>query len=118
MSTLSIEVKKIDEGMAEIHVIGDLDANSYEDMEAKFEEIFAQGCYKLICNLEKVDYISSAGAGVFLSALDTAEEHQGNIALLRPSKAVQDVFDILGLLEILPCAQTLEEAVKFFQDPY
>lgn len=117
MANLSIEVKQIREGIALIQVVGDLDANSYEEMEAKFNEIFDQGCYQLICNLEKVDYISSAGAGVFLGAVDTAEEHQGNIALLRPSKAVQDVFEILGLLEILPCVQTQEEALQFFQAP-
>lgn len=118
MSNLSIEAKEISKGVVEIQVVGDLDANSAEEMEAALNKAFSQGLCKVICNLEKVEYISSAGAGVFLSALDTAEEHQGSIALLRPSKAVQEVFTVLGLLEILPCAQSVEEAVQFFRAPY
>jgi anti-sigma B factor antagonist len=112
MAELSIEVKQIGGGIAEIKAVGYLDAASYEKMEKTIATLFARGCYKLICNLEGVEYISSAGAGVFLGSVDTAQEHHGNIVLLRPSKEVQEIFSILGLVEIFPYAQTVEEARK------
>ena len=114
MSELSIEVRQVGGGIAEVKAVGYLDAVTFEKMEKVIATLFSKGCYKLICNLEGVEYISSAGAGVFLGSVDTAQEHQGNIVLLRPSKEVQDIFDILGLVEIFPYAQTLDEARKFF----
>jgi anti-sigma B factor antagonist len=117
MTNLSIEAKQISSEICLLKVAGDLDAASYEQMEAKLQQLFKQGCYKLICNLEGLSYISSAGAGVFLSAVDTTEENNGNIVMLKPSKEVQEVFEILGLSEIFPSAQTLEQALELFENP-
>ena len=113
MSELSIEAKQVGEGIAHIKIVGSLDATTYEKMEKQVEALFARAYYKIIINLEGVHYISSAGAGVFISAVGTAQDHSGNIVLLRPSSMVQDVFSILGLAEIFHYAQSLEEAVAF-----
>ena len=116
MSELSIEAKQVGAGIAHIKVIGSLDAATYEKMEEQIDELFAKTCYKIIVNLENVHYISSAGAGVFIGAIGTAQDRNGNIVLLRPSSMVHDVFEILGLSEIFPYAQSMEEALEFFND--
>ena len=115
MSELSIEAKQVGEGTAHIKVAGSLDATTYEKMEKQVEALFARSYYKIIVNLENVHYISSAGAGVFIAAIGTAQDHNGNIVLLRPSNMVSEVFEILGLSEIFPYAQSLEEAVAFLK---
>ena len=79
-------------------------------MEKQVEALFAHQYYKLIIDLEEIHYISSAGAGVFIAAVATSQDHNGNIVLLRPSTAVKDVFEILGLAEIFPYSETMEEA--------
>ena len=43
--------------------------------------------------------------------VDEAQENNGNMIIL-PSPAVQEVFDILGLVEIFSFAKTIEEAEK------
>ncbi len=114
MSILSIEVKRVSEGMAHVKVVGSLDAATYEKMEKEIDKLFANSYYKLIVHLEQVQYISSAGAGVFISAIGTAQDHNGNIVLLKPSAQVKDVFTTLGLAEIFPYADTIDEAVRSF----
>ncbi len=116
MSELSIEVKQVGGGIAEVKAVGYLDAETYEKMDQKIRDLFSKNCYKLICNLEGIEYISSAGCGVFLGSVDIAQEHQGNIVLLRPSSEVREILETLGLLEIFRCAQNLEEAIKLFHN--
>ena len=116
MAELAIHVEKLNEEVVVIEARGTIDAETYEQMEDTAEEVFSEGYYKVICNLEGVEYISSAGAGVFLGMVDQVEENQGNIILLRPSREVQDVFDPLGLLEIIPYVDTIEEALEKFDE--
>lgn len=116
MGELRIEAKQVGDGIAHVKAIGTLDAATYEKMDKTIKNLFSKGYYKLIVNLEQVSYISSAGAGVFIGVVGTAQENNGHILLLRPSTMVHDVFDVLGLLEIFPAAQSLEEATSFFKN--
>ena len=110
MSELSIEAKRAGEGIAYLKVTGSLDATTYEKMEKQIEALFAHSFYKLMIDLQGVHYISSAGAGVFIAAIGNAQDHNGNMILIKPSNQVQDVFEILGLKEIFGFAETMEEA--------
>lgn len=114
MSDLSIEVDHLDGGIVEIRTDGDIDANTYENVETCVQNLFNEGHHKLIFNLGGVGYISSAGAGVFIQAVGAAQDNGGNIVLLNPSASVKDVFEVLGLAEIFPYATTLEESLGIF----
>lgn len=116
MSELSIEVKLLGGGIAEIKAVGYLDADTCDKMDKTIRALYAKNCYKLICNLEGVEYVSSAGAGVFLGTVDIAQEHKGNIVLLRPTNEVREIFENLGLLEICLYAKSLEESLKMFRN--
>ena len=62
-----------------IRVSGFLDAHTFEELESTISELFADGQYRIIVELSAVDYISSAGAGVFIGALSEARDNGGNI---------------------------------------
>lgn len=117
MSDLNIETKSVGPGIYYIKAVGTLDAATYEIMERVIESLFAKAQYRLIVVLEQVTYISSAGAGVFIGAIGTAQDHGGNIVLLKPSSMVREVFSILGLEEIFPYASSVEEAITIFDQP-
>ena len=42
------------------------------------------------------------------------DKDSGNLVLLNPAQNVREVFDLLGLTQIFPLANTAEEAVAFF----
>ena len=86
-----------------------------EDSVAKIQELFDTGRYRLMIELSGLDYISSAGAGVFIGAIGTAQEHQGNIILLNPSSNVKEVFDLLGLSQIFTFCESKEEAIQILK---
>mgnify|MGYP001558977068 CR=1 FL=1 len=65
---------------------------------------------ELVVDLSGLDYISSAGAGVFIGAIGTAQENDGNIILMRPSPNVKEVFDLLGLSQIFTFKDNRDDA--------
>ena len=114
MPDFQIQAKELDDSVVLINVEGYLDAHTFEQMESTIEELFKRNRYKLIVNLERVDYISSAGAGVFIGAISKAKEKQGDIVLLAPSPNVREVFDLLGLTRVFHVVATLNEALAKF----
>jgi anti-anti-sigma factor len=114
MSELEISTQTLDNNVVMIRPSGYLDAHTFEQLENVIDDIFENQTYRLIVNLEAVNYISSAGAGVFIGAISQAHENSGNIIFLNPSTNVQDVFDLLGLSQIFSFASQVDEALGKF----
>jgi anti-sigma B factor antagonist len=100
MPAFQILKEKLTGGVILLSVKGFLDAHTFEELEKTINDIFEEGQYKLVVDLSGLDYISSAGAGVFIGAIGTAQENDGNIILMKPSPTVKEVFDLLGLSQI------------------
>ena len=83
-----------------VRIQGYLDAHTFEQLEETLAQLFSLKHYKVVVDLTGVQYISSAGAGVFIGALSEAHEHGGNIVLLNPTPNVCEVFELLGLTQI------------------
>ena len=114
MPDLKIRQKPLPGGIVYIEAEGFLDAHTFEEMESLIESLFRQNCFRLIVKLEKLDYISSAGAGVFVGAIGRAKDMGGDIVFLNPSPNVKEVFDLLSLSAIFQFAETQEQAVGCF----
>ncbi len=114
MSGLTIRKKQLNGGIVLIKASGFLDAHTFEEMENEIEDLFRKQVFKIIVRLDELDYISSAGAGVFIGAIGTATANGGNIVLLSPSGNVKEVFDLLGLSQIFPIVFQESEAVGYF----
>ena len=78
---------------------GRLDTLTAPDLEEKLEASLA-GVEKLVFDFEKLQYISSAGLRVLLTALQVMEE-QGEMKLKNVCPEIMDVFKITGLIEDL-----------------
>ena len=63
-------------GVCTIRIRGYLDANTSDELDGMILSYFRQGCYKLIFDLEGVDFLSSSGAGVLMAAYKNAESKQ------------------------------------------
>ena len=114
MSGLTIKKEKLEGGIVLIRASGFLDAHTFEEMEKVIEDLFRDRIFKIIVHLNGLDYISSAGAGVFIGALGTATSNGGNIVLLSPSSSVKEVFDLLGLSQIFPIVFQENKAISYF----
>ncbi len=115
MLDFEIKTEMLDGGAALVDVRGYLDAHTFEQLDKALGELFKDKVFRIIVKLDQLDYISSAGAGVFIGVFGRAQENRGDIVILKPSANVREVFDLLGLSQIFKIVETLPEAVKALQ---
>lgn len=94
-----------------IQIDGDLDASSAILLDQEIETALEKGEQKIIVDCNALDYISSAGLGVFMSYLKDFEDQQVTLVLFGLSEKVMNVFKILGLDNLLQIVENKEAAV-------
>ncbi|MBR2797492.1 MAG: STAS domain-containing protein [Clostridia bacterium] len=82
-----------------IAVQGRLDTTTAPDLEKEIKTGL-DGVTELIMDFEKLDYISSAGLRVLLSA-QKAMSKQGSMKVIHVSDLVMEVFEVTGFTDIL-----------------
>ncbi|MCS6821019.1 MAG: STAS domain-containing protein [Microscillaceae bacterium] len=95
-----------------IQIFGDLDAASAINLDKAIEQAVAQQKKKLLVDCTNLNYISSAGVGVFMSYIKEFEERNITLVLFGLSPKVRNVFQIVGLDTLLTIAATEQEARK------
>lgn len=83
-------------GIVIIDISGYLDAYTANDLEQTIFKTIQGGDYKIIVNFKELDYISSAGLGVFMAFIEEIREKNGDIKLSNMNSKVFSVFDLLG----------------------
>lgn len=82
-----------------VALTGRLDTLSSPELEEKLETAL-EGVEKLIFDFEELNYISSAGLRVLLSAMQIMEE-QGEMTVRNVNSDVMDVFEVTGFIDDL-----------------
>lgn len=96
-----------------IHISGDLDASSSIPVDMAIREFLQQGQVEiLLINCRGLAYISSAGLGVFMSYLNEFEQKKIGFALFGMSPKVYNVFEILGLDQLMLLCANEQEALE------
>ena len=78
---------------------GRLDTLFADDFEEQLEDAL-DGVERLIIDLEKLDYISSAGLRIFSEAMQVMSE-QGEMLVRNVGKTVMSVFELTGFSKAL-----------------
>ena len=89
---------------------GELDANSSIVMDDVIRENIDKGHYHLHVDCSGLQYISSAGLGVFISYMDELRENDGKFVFSNMSDNVRQVFRLLGLEAITTIVGNESEA--------
>ncbi len=76
-----------------------LDTMTAPELEGLLKESL-EGVTELVFDLEKLDYISSAGLRVLLSAQKTMNR-QGSMKVLHANETILEIFEITGFSDIL-----------------
>ena len=86
-------------GTLTIHLEGKLDRNTADEAEERIKSEM-NGMTKLIIDLEKLDYISSAGLRVLVELRRNISDRQ-NMAIKNVQPPVMEVFELTGLTKYL-----------------
>ena len=91
--------KSIENGKACFALEGRLDTTTAPDLENELKENM-DGINELTMDFSKLDYISSAGLRVLLSA-HKAMSKKGGMKVTNVNEIVREVFDVTGFADIL-----------------
>ncbi len=93
-----------------IEVDGEVDASSSIQLDNAIKMTFETED-KVLVDLSKLKYISSAGLGVFVSHLEEIQNREIQLVIYGMSESVHQIFSLLGLHELLTIAKDKEEAL-------
>lgn len=91
--------KKLTDGHALVALEGRLDTTTAPSLEGELKSFISQ-VKDLVFDFEKLEYISSAGLRILLSAQKTMNR-QGTMKLIHVAPAIGEIFEVTGFSDIL-----------------
>jgi anti-sigma B factor antagonist len=98
-----------------VRVDGVIDTMTATDLEKVMNSLMERRRYNIIVDLGGVDYISSAGWGIFISNIREIRQHSGDIKLARMIPNVYEIFELLEFDSILKAFDGVEKAKSDFE---
>ncbi len=108
MSNLSIAISNPPR-YTKVSVSGRLDSETAPDLEKQMRDTLAAKPKNVLVDLEKLDYVSSAGLRLVTFSLKTAKKYGGNIQLAKMQPQIKKMFDIVGLVPVNQIFASVEE---------
>lgn len=89
---------------------GSLDSNTSKEAGDQLDKLIDEGKTKFIIDLTNLEYISSSGLRILLSASKRLKLLRGVMKICGLNETVNEVFEISGFTMIFTVVKTLEEA--------
>ncbi len=106
-----VHIKRLQEDGADIIVvIGEIDASSSIELDLAIAKSVGEGFRKILIDCSSMEYISSAGLGVFMSYIEEFKDKNLAMVLFGMKEKVENTFTILGLADLLHIRATKQEA--------
>jgi anti-anti-sigma factor len=110
--TVTFTEEKLDAGPWKVVFEGTLDAPGTMTVEREFQAWLDGRTGQVIVELSKVDYLSSYGLRMLLTAAKTMRQAGGGLHLAAPNEHVYQVIKMVGYDTLFPVYKTIEEAVE------
>ncbi|MFW6372541.1 MAG: STAS domain-containing protein [Thermodesulfobacteriota bacterium] len=94
-----------------LSVQGSIDADTASEFDQSLEKHISTGRDKIILDLSRLEYISSAGLRVIMKAAKKMEITGGEMAIVGLRGVVQEVFKVSGFYSLFNIYDSEEEAV-------
>jgi anti-sigma B factor antagonist len=94
---------------------GELDAHTASQLENSLKDLIDREKHQIIVNCRDLDYIASAGLGVFMAYIEDVRSLGGDIKLTNMNSKVYNVFDLLGFPTLYDILENEEDAIEKFE---
>jgi anti-anti-sigma factor len=109
---LRIELEEIENRII-LRIDGRLDAPSAPFLEQKINHLIEEDRFYLMLDFSRIDYLSSAGMRVLLSATKKLKAKKGSLVLFSVNEEVGEVIKMAGFDKILHIFPSEKEALQF-----
>ncbi len=106
---LGLDVTEHD-GATVLAVRGEVDVYTAPRLREKLVELVSQGKYRIIVDLEGVDFLDSTGLGVLVGALKRVRSNDGELSLVCTQPRIRKVFEVTGLTKVFSLFDSVDDA--------
>jgi stage II sporulation protein AA (anti-sigma F factor antagonist) len=93
-------------------IVGDLDHHSAEYIREKIDsELIKATTKNLIIDFSKVTFMDSSGIGVIMGRYKNIQKLNGKLSVANVSDQVMRIFEMSGLLKIIPAYDNIDVAL-------
>jgi anti-sigma B factor antagonist len=108
--SISLSEAGPDREISEVRVDGVIDTLTAGEFEEVLDTLVRRGRYRVIVDLAGVDYISSAGWGIFISHIRNIRDNKGDIKLANMIPNVYEIYELLEFDNVLKSYGSLDDA--------
>ena len=95
---------------------GQFDTNTSPDAEREINKDLEEGEFKMILDISKISFVSSAGLRIFLSTNRKISTNKGVFSICGPNDIVKNILQISGFDFLLNVRDSIQESLKDFEN--
>lgn len=99
-----------------LDVSGEINLFNAPEIKELIDRLITEKKYRLIVNLEKVNFIDSSGLGALISGLTVLKKHEGGLRIVNITKNVQKTFELTNLTSFFGIFDSEAEAVASYKE--
>jgi anti-sigma B factor antagonist len=113
---LNVRVEENTKGMYVIYSEGSIDANTHTILGSEVDTILKKSPSLIIFDMKDVNYVSSAGVGVILTAEQSLKRQGGDVLMVHLQPQIKKVFEIVQALPSQKIFASVEEMDKYLME--
>ena len=102
--------------IVDLKIDGELDVNLAVELDDVIKNAIGNGYHKVCIDCVDLEYISSAGLGVFVSYMDELISKDGKFIFYNMNDKVYNVFQILGLQNLMTIVESKEKVRQILDE--
>ena len=107
---LKLSVDYVLPGATVIVVSGEIDVHTAPELRERLSTLIERGTYRLILDMEDVEFLDSTGLGVLIGGLKRIRAHDGSIDIVCTQSRILRIFDITRLDKVFDIYDTVGDA--------
>ena len=115
MENISISLSESErDNISEVRVDGVIDTTTAGELEEVVDALMKRERHRIVIDLAGVDYISSAGWGIFISRIKDVRAAGGDIKLANMVPNVYEIYELLEFDKVLRAHESVDAARREF----
>ncbi len=98
---VSMNVRRVEEGIGVIEIKGDVTSASENALSSAYDELTEGGVNKILLDFTGLEYMNSGGIGVIVTMLVRANRHQQSLLAYGLSDHYKQIFELTRLDEAI-----------------
>jgi anti-anti-sigma factor len=109
---MNIKKSDIENDVRLVEVDGEIDASTAPELEQALRLSLEEGKKRLLLDLTRMSYMSSAGLRVLIRIYQDAKKVDAEVCIAGLNPRIKAVFEVSGLLQVLKTCDTRQDALE------